>query len=61
MRATGQLAGYQATGAIWRRARAFLHRLMLAASDRYRPERHYMRGPGPKSHAKDRSGAADRD
>jgi hypothetical protein len=24
-------------------------------SDRYRPERHYMRGPGPKWHAKHRA------
>lgn len=23
--------------------------LTLTASDKYRPERHYMRGPGPKS------------
>jgi hypothetical protein len=31
--------------ALWRR-------LMRELSDRYRPERHYMRGPGPKWHAK---------
>jgi hypothetical protein len=28
------------------------HRLINRACDRYRPERHYMRGPGPKWHAK---------
>lgn len=26
--------------------------LVRAFSDTYRPERHYMRGPGPKWHAK---------
>jgi hypothetical protein len=29
-------------------------RLFQIASDPYRPERHYMRGPGPKWHAKQR-------
>jgi len=61
MRAMSQLAGCRATGTFWRRARAFLHRLIFAANDRYRPERHYMRGPGPKSHARDRSRAGDSD
>jgi hypothetical protein len=28
------------------------HRLIETARDPYRPERHYMRGPGPKWHAK---------
>jgi hypothetical protein len=28
------------------------HRLIEAARDPYRPERHYMRGPGPRWHAK---------
>ena len=28
------------------------HRLIDRACDNYRPERHYMRGPGPKWHAK---------
>jgi hypothetical protein len=28
------------------------HRLIKTASDPYRPELHYMRGPGPKWHAK---------
>lgn len=28
------------------------HRLLRHACDPYRPERHYMRGPGPKWHAK---------
>ncbi len=27
-------------------------RLIDALSHRYRPERHYMRGPGPRWHAK---------
>ena len=25
---------------------------LVGLSDRYHPERHYMRGPGPKGHAK---------
>jgi len=29
-------------------------RLIQTASDRYRPELHYMRGPGPKWRAKHR-------
>jgi hypothetical protein len=29
-------------------------RLIQSASDPYRPELHYMRGPGPKWHAKHR-------
>lgn len=43
-------------------SRPFRHRLMALievwqqlfqlASDPYRPERHYMRGPGPKWHAR---------
>ena len=28
------------------------HRLIDRVLDGYRPERHYMRGPGPKWHAK---------
>ncbi|XSC47018.1 hypothetical protein ACF1BQ_016245 [Bradyrhizobium sp. RDT10] len=28
------------------------HRLIDLARNRYRPELHYMRGPGPKSRAK---------
>jgi hypothetical protein len=32
------------------------HRLVGRATDSYRPERHYMRGPGPKWHAKHRTG-----
>ena len=30
------------------------HRLIMIAFDPYRPELHYMRGPGPKWHAKHR-------
>jgi len=32
------------------------HRLIARACDSYRPERHYMRGPGPKWHAKHGAG-----
>ncbi len=35
------------------------HRLFKIARDPYRPELHYMRGPGPKWYAKQQSGAAD--
>ncbi|CCE07967.1 conserved hypothetical protein [Bradyrhizobium sp. STM 3843] len=31
---------------------AHWQRLIALARDPYRPERHYMRGPGPKWHAK---------
>jgi hypothetical protein len=48
-----ELAARRATGVFWRRARALMRRLILAVGDRYQPERHYMRGPGPKYHAKD--------
>jgi hypothetical protein len=34
------------------------HRLVARACDSYRPERHYMRGPGPKWHAKHHAGSA---
>jgi hypothetical protein len=30
------------------------YRLIARARDPYRPERHYMRGPGPKWHARNR-------
>lgn len=32
--------------------------LIARARDPYRPERHYMRGPGPKWHARHRAGVA---
>jgi hypothetical protein len=31
---------------------AFWHQFVLAAFDPYRPEQHYMRGPGPACRAK---------
>lgn len=31
--------------------------LLGLARDRYRPEQHYMRGPGPKWHAKQQGNA----
>ena len=34
------------------------HRLIDRAFDGYRPERHYMRGPGPKWYAKHRAAGA---
>ena len=34
------------------------HRLIERARDPYRPERHYMRGPGPKWHARHRADIA---
>jgi hypothetical protein len=39
-------------------AMARLRLLMARAFDPYRPELHYMRGPGPKWHARHRSGIA---
>jgi hypothetical protein len=38
---------------------ADLIRLFKSVLDPYRPELHYMRGPGPKWHAKHRPAAAD--
>lgn len=38
----------------WNSVLAGFHGLVDAASDRYRPELHYMRGPGPKWHAKNK-------
>ena len=35
-------------------------RLIERVTDSYRPERHYMRGPGPKWHAKHLAGGATR-
>jgi hypothetical protein len=35
-----------------------LQRLVARTCDSYRPERHYMRGPGPKWYAKKRSESA---
>lgn len=32
------------------------HGVIARACDPYRPERHYMRGPGPKWHARHRAG-----
>ena len=37
---------------------AHCHRLIECACDPYRPERHYMRGPGPKWHARHRANVA---
>ena len=38
---------------------ADLLRLLKSLIDPYRPELHYMRGPGPKWHAKHRPAAAE--
>ena len=38
----------------WSSVLAGFQGLFDAASDPYRPELHYMRGPGPKWHAKNR-------
>jgi hypothetical protein len=43
-----QPTALQTAGSFWRRARIAWHRLVSAISDPYRPERYYMRGPGPK-------------
>jgi hypothetical protein len=37
---------------------AFFHDLAKTLFDPYRPELHYMRGPGPKWHAKHRAAPA---
>jgi hypothetical protein len=40
--------------------RSLLRRVIqeFSARDRYRPERHYMRGPGPKSRQRETVGEA---
>lgn len=45
--------------AIWLMAttRAFARKITPALLHRYHPERHYMRGPGPRWHAKHGRGA----
>jgi hypothetical protein len=43
---------------LWREVTGFLHQFVIAAFDPYRPEQHYMRGPGPAWRAK--HGAASR-
>ena len=47
----GMVKAYGWRKQILQRWQALLHSL----SDRYRPELHYMRGPGPKWHAKQQS------
>jgi len=47
-----RLAACCASGVLWRQVRALMRQLTSTANDTYRPERHYMRGPGPKCHAK---------
>jgi hypothetical protein len=47
-----RLTGCRASDVLWRRARALMRRLFVTVNDPYRPERHYMRGPGPKCRAK---------
>jgi len=42
---------FSATSAIWQIWRRAWRALTRSARKRYRPEKHYMRGPGPKYHA----------
>jgi hypothetical protein len=46
----------QAVALLWRRCRAF-----LPSRKRYRPELHYMRGPGPQYQKRHSSSAGDRE
>jgi hypothetical protein len=41
-------AGGQTVRPIWRDACSMWRTLMAAMFDPYRPEQHYMRGPGPR-------------
>jgi hypothetical protein len=43
-----QPAAVRTAGSLWRRAHIPWRRFISGLSDPYRPERHYMRGPGPK-------------
>ena len=42
-------ATFRLSGAIWCWVSALWHMLMATVREPYRPEQHYMRGPGPKS------------
>jgi hypothetical protein len=44
----GAIVACRTTGSIWRKACTLVRALMLEMIDPYRPERHYMRGPGPR-------------
>ncbi len=52
-----RIAGHR-TSSLWRTVAAMLAPLRHDLFAGYRPERHYMRGPGPKWHAKQMAGAA---
>jgi hypothetical protein len=43
----------------WLKKRIQQEMRRVAAREHYRPERHYMRGPGPKSAARSVPGAGD--
>ena len=47
-----RLLACRASDILWDRARALMRRLIGTVNYPYRPERHYMRGPGPKCRAK---------
>jgi hypothetical protein len=46
-----RIAGHR-TSSLWRTVAVMLAPLRHDLFTGYRPERHYMRGPGPKWHAK---------
>jgi hypothetical protein len=59
--ANPQPAAGQIALPIWRGACVLWRTLMAAVCDPYRPEHHYMRGPGPRCRERqDRSGATER-
>ena len=51
-----QRAHSRTSGAIWRRACALWRTWIALLTDPYRPEQHYMRGPGPKSRERQNGG-----
>jgi hypothetical protein len=57
VRKTVQMGG--PTAAVLATELADILRLIKSLFDPYRPELHYMRGPGPKWHAKHRPATAD--
>jgi hypothetical protein len=54
---SARTAACRATMSVRQRVCALRHGLMLALADPYRPERHYMRGPGPKHRARHGGGS----
>jgi hypothetical protein len=45
----------EANSSVFGEIKSFFHRFFVSAFDPYRPELHYMRGPGPACRTKERA------